>query len=67
MKHILLIDDDPNLLDSVRRSLRRRRDAWELTTTSNGKEALRVVRERAVDLVITDIFMPGKEGLEISA
>ena len=65
MKHILLIDDDPNLLDSVRRFLRRRRNEWELTTTSIGSEALKIVREKAVHLVITDLLMPETEGIEI--
>ena len=61
---ILVIDDDPRLLELLQRVLRLHGSDWEVTGASNGREALGFVRERAFDLVITDIHMPDKDGLE---
>jgi CheY-like chemotaxis protein len=62
MARILVIDDD----DSVR-SLQReilRSAGYEITEAANGVDGSRLFREQPFDLVITDIIMPGKEGLE---
>ena len=64
MKRILLIDDDPNLLASLLRSFRAQRLEWELETAENGVQAMRLAREEPFDVVVTDILMPEKEGLE---
>jgi len=37
---------------------------YDVITAANGNEGLEVCRTRAVDLVITDLFMPNKEGME---
>lgn len=64
MKRILLIDDDPNFLASLLRSSRAQRLEWEIATAENGVHAMRLAREEAFDVVVTDILMPEKEGLE---
>ena len=64
-KHILLVDDDSNLLDSVWRTLRQRHRDWSLTITPRGTEAMKIAREGLVDLLITDILMPDTDGWEI--
>lgn len=59
---ILIIDDDQALRDSLRRTLRR--DGYTVLEAAEGGEGLKVVKSHPVDVVLVDLFMPGKEGLE---
>jgi DNA-binding response OmpR family regulator len=59
---ILLIDDEIEVRTTVSRLLQRA--GYEVVTASNGAEALATARFVRTDLVITDILMPEKEGLE---
>jgi YesN/AraC family two-component response regulator len=63
MARILLIDDD----DSVRRVLRLMLDQFGhvVVEARNGREGIEMFMEANADLVITDIVMPEKEGLEV--
>ena len=63
MAHILLIDDD----DQIRIMLRQMLEAegYEVVNASNGKEGIRLYREDPADLIIADIIMPEKEGIEV--
>lgn len=63
MPFILLVDDDPILRTSLRRILTRG-NVHTVVEASNGIEAVRACQERVPDLVITDLIMPEKEGLE---
>ncbi|MGC1955137.1 MAG: response regulator [Gammaproteobacteria bacterium] len=65
MHQILLVDDEPNFLDAMERHFRPYRQEWTLITAGNGKEALALIQKHPFDLVITDILMPEKEGLEM--
>src|SRR5437879_4776343 len=62
MALILLVDDDQAVRRLVTAMLTRL--GHEVVTATNGHEALRVFRGRAFDLVITDLIMPEKEGIE---
>jgi len=62
MAHILLIDDDPAIL-RVQEALLSR-EGHQVATAGNGKEALPHLRGTAFDLVITDLIMPEREGME---
>ena len=62
MPSILVIDDDPNVRDILQRMLGRA--GYDVTTAINGKEGIRLFRAEGADVVITDIVMPEKEGLE---
>jgi DNA-binding response OmpR family regulator len=59
---ILLIDDEIEVRATVSRLLQRA--GYEVVTAANGAEALETARFVRADLIITDILMPGKEGLE---
>lgn len=59
---ILLIDDDESLRRPLKTMLERA--GHEVLPAANGPDGLRLWRERGGDLVITDIHMPGKNGLE---
>ena len=62
MKRILVIDDD----DQVRQMLKQmlEREGYEVIDAADGKEGIRLYRNEPTDLIITDIIMPEKEGLE---
>lgn len=62
MVSVLLIDDDPNIRSVVRTMLERM--GHDVLTAANGEEGLDVFRRYRADLVITDLLMPFKEGLE---
>ena len=62
MPTVLVIDDDPNVRDILRRTLGRA--GYGVLEAAEGEEGLRCVREEAVDLVVTDLLMPGQEGIE---
>ena len=63
-KRILFVDDEPNLLHGLQRMLRPMRQEWDMEFATNGREALEMVNQEHCDVVVTDIFMPEKEGLE---
>ena len=62
MADIIIIDDEPALRVTMRKILERA--GHEIREAGDGDEGLRLFRERPADLVVTDIFMPGKEGME---
>lgn len=59
---IVVIDDNADIRASLERLLARL--GYEVETAADGTQALLIHRTRAVAKVITDIFMPGKEGME---
>lgn len=59
---LLLVDDDANILDSLRRVLRR--DGYDIVTSSSGEAGLKLLRENEVHVVVSDLRMPGMNGLE---
>lgn len=63
MARILLADDEPDVLDALRGILE---DAGhEVLTAVDGDNALKILRRQFVDLVVTDVIMPAREGLEL--
>ena len=64
-KRILIIDDEQFLLNTMQRDLREYNDEFEIYTNTNSMNTLKFVEELAIDLLITDIYMPDKNGLEI--
>ena len=62
--NILVVDDDHYLLDLLIETLRS--IGYETTGVSSAKKALRYLESSPVDLVITDIRMPGMDGLEFA-
>ena len=62
MATILLVDDDEQYRSMLSEVLYRA--DYEVYEARDGNEALKIYREWPTDLVITDLIMPGKEGLE---
>ena len=63
MSSILIIEDVPAVLLSMRIILQGR--GHKVIAVSNGADGLAALRAEAVDLVITDIWMPGMTGAEV--
>ena len=62
MGKILVIEDDDLMRDMLREMLRR--SGHEVTVAADGVEGLTLLEEGTFELVVTDIVMPEKEGLE---
>ena len=63
VKHsILLVDDEPEILFSLKSLLRRE---FELFTAESGEDALRILSQQPVDIVMTDQRMPNMSGAEL--
>lgn len=60
--HVLFVDDEPRVLDGLRRMLRGQRSRWEMSFASGGAEALIVLGERHCDVVVSDFRMPEIDG-----
>ena len=60
---ILVVDDSPTQLEQLRALLHE--DGFEVLTASDGEEALKVVAESSPAAVVTDLLMPGIDGLEL--
>lgn len=62
MKKILFVDDEKCVRDTWGAMLECR--GFQVVTAQNGREALRLLAEQPVDLIIIDIIMPDMEGVE---
>ncbi len=60
---ILTADDDPPLLRLVARNLQL--EGYEVTTASDGKQALELIEAHAPDLVLLDVMMPKMDGFTV--
>ncbi len=63
MYSILVVDDEPNYLIVLSELLRD--EGFEVFTAPGGKEALEITREVDLDIVISDMQMPGIDGLQL--
>ncbi|WP_293575938.1 response regulator [Phaeobacter sp.] len=62
-RHVVLVEDEPNITEAIRFLLTR--DGWDVDTHSDGSDAVEVICAAKPDLVILDLMLPGKSGLEI--
>lgn len=61
--HLLLVDDDPNTLASLSRAFRLA--GHEATVCDNAARAVELLRTESFDLILSDVVMPGRSGLEL--
>ena len=62
-RHVLLVEDEPNITEAIRFLLIR--DGWTVDARSDGTDAVDVIRAARPDLVILDVMLPGKSGMDI--
>ena len=60
---VLIVDDEPNIREVV--GLYLRRDGHDVVSAADGEEALEVFRKSAPDLVVLDLMLPRRSGLEV--
>ncbi len=65
MARVLIVDDEPNVLYSFEKGLRRAIDPLEVITAETGREALRSIDEFQPDAVILDVRLPDLSGLDV--
>ncbi len=62
MKKILVIDDEGLITQTVGNLLKR--EGYGVSVSSSGQEALEVIQRNHFDLIVSDLRMPGMDGLE---
>jgi len=63
MHALLIVDDEERLRKAMERSFRQ--DGYRIRTAASGEDALAVLQAEKVDLVITDLVMPGMDGMAL--
>lgn len=63
-RRVLFVDDEPKILDGLKRMLRSMRNEWDMHFTNNALEALQLIEEQSFDVVVSDMRMPGMDGAE---
>lgn len=64
-KRILFVDDEPNILQGLRRMLHSMRHEWDMTFANGGHEALQLLAQAPCDVVVSDMRMPGMDGVQL--
>src|SRR5881394_2834610 len=64
MKEILVVDDEPRIAEICRDYLTRA--GFDVITASNGDDALALARSRQPDLIVLDLKLPGRDGLDVT-
>lgn len=59
---ILIVDDEPSIRSLIEQALATR--GYEVNTAGNGLEAIRMAAGEAFNLIMVDLIMPGKDGIE---
>ena len=62
-KKILIADDEPDILEIIQFNLQA--EGYEVVTAKNGDEAIEKAKKFLPDLIMLDIMMPGKNGIEV--
>lgn len=63
VKKILIADDEPDILEIIQFNLQN--EGYEVVTAKNGDEAIEAAKKHLPALIILDIMMPGKNGIEV--
>ena len=63
MKRILFVDDEPNVLQGLQRMLRPLRREWDMAFVAGGSEALQTLEGNPCDIIVSDMRMPGMDGV----
>ena len=67
MIRVLFVDDEAFILSGLQRMLRPLRHEWAMTFALGGLEALNALAQSEVDVIVTDMRMPGMSGAQLLA
>lgn len=62
---VLFVDDEPHILSGLRRMLRSMRQDWEMAFATGGAEALEAMTGEPFNVIVSDMRMPGMDGVEL--
>jgi DNA-binding response OmpR family regulator len=62
-KSILVVDDDPKIVEIV--SLYLKREGYRVLAAYDGRQALEMAREKRPDLIVLDLMLPGLDGMDV--
>lgn len=63
MNHVLIVDDEAEIRESLEEILKE--EGYAVASAATGEEALVLLKDAAYDVVLLDIWLPGRDGLEI--
>ena len=63
MPYLLLVDDDPEILEFYRTVLRK--NDYRIDTASDGNEAVALIKAKSYDMVVSDVAMPNMDGIQL--
>jgi len=66
-KRVLFVDDEPRILDGIRRMMRPLHEEWDMRFANSGYEALEMLSQEDFDVIVSDMRMPGMSGAELLA
>jgi HD-like signal output (HDOD) protein len=66
-RRILFVDDEQLVLKGLQRMLRSMRHQWEMRFAASGQEGLSILRSESFDAIVTDMRMPGMDGIQLLA
>ncbi|AVO36290.1 response regulator transcription factor [Pukyongiella litopenaei] len=62
-RRVLLVEDEPNIVEAIRFLLTR--DGWHVDSHADGTDVVEVIEAAQPDLVILDLMLPGRSGMDI--
>ncbi|MBF0233435.1 MAG: response regulator transcription factor, partial [Desulfamplus sp.] len=63
-EHILIVDDEEDILELIKFNLLR--EGYNVIAVGKGEDAIKVLRNEKIDLMILDLMLPGIDGLEVT-
>ncbi len=66
-KKIVFVDDEPNLLKSLERGLRKQKKFWDMIFVPSAKQVLDILTTENIDIIVSDYKMPEMNGLALFA
>ncbi|TDQ37426.1 response regulator transcription factor [Aureibacillus halotolerans] len=64
MRHLLIVDDDPDIVNLI--AIYLQNEGYEVSKAYNGEEALALLNEVNIDLIVLDVMMPKLDGIEVT-
>lgn len=62
---ILFVDDEQSVLEGIENRLRKYRKIWDMNFSCGGAEALELMSTQPIDVIVSDMRMPGMDGAEL--
>lgn len=66
-RSVLFVDDEPEILESLEDCLEPFRDRWQMHFAPGGDDALKILDQRRINVLVTDLQMPGMDGAHLLA